>query len=489
MHIEKKEKLYDLVIFGAKGDLTIRKLLPSLYKLEKNEKIFKNTRIIGIGRANWNRIEYFKIVKKALINYLHFPLEKKVWKLFKSRIFFYNLDINENVCFEQLKKILNPTENITIYYLAMPANTFETVCKGLNFFNLNGKNTRIVIEKPIGDSFKSSEIINKKINTYFKESQIFRIDHYLGKETILNLLSLRFANTLFFNNWSNKIIDHIQITVSEEVGIEGRWKYFEKTGQIKDMVQNHLLQILSIIAMSPPKSLNANDIRNEKVKVLQSLRLINRQNILKNTVLGQYSFGMINGKKIKSYLNEEGIKKNSCTETFVAIRTKIDNFRWKGVSFYLRTGKRLPKKCSKIVIYFKKMPINLFNHSCINIPQNKLTIHLEPNEGIDFQIINKIPGLQPKYLLDTVKLNFNYSKTFSKNSLSDAYERLLLESMTGNQALFVSHKEIKASWKWIDAITKSWLSTNQTPILYKAGTWGPEKESNELINQDNQNWD
>ncbi|WP_343152412.1 glucose-6-phosphate dehydrogenase [Buchnera aphidicola] len=489
MYTNKTTQFYDLVIFGAKGDLTKRKLLPALYKLEKKKKIFKNTRIIGIGRANWNNSEYSKIVKENLLNFLDCSLDENIWKLFKSKLFFYNLDINNTSCFKQLKKILDTDSNITIYYFAMPPNTFEIICKGLGDSHLNNKNTRIVIEKPIGDSLKSAKIINKKISKYFKESQIFRIDHYLGKETTLNLLSLRFANSIFFNNWDNKVIDHVQITVSEKVGIEGRWKYFEKTGQMKDMVQNHLLQLLTIITMSPPNNLEANSIRDEKVKVLNSLRLINNNNVNINTVRGQYSSGIVQGVKVNSYLNEDGVKKNSRTETFVSIRTHIDNSRWEGVPFYLRTGKRLPIKCSKIVIFFKKTPINLFNNSFINIPENKLTIRLEPNEGIDLQIINKIPDLQSEYLLDKVKLNFDYIHTFPKNSLSDAYERLLLESMIGNQSLFVRHDEVEASWKWIDSITNSWSSTNQTPILYKAGTWGPGEISDMIINQDKRYWD
>ncbi|CAL4322337.1 glucose-6-phosphate dehydrogenase [Buchnera aphidicola] len=488
MFINNTTQSYDLVIFGAKGDLTKRKLLPALYKLEKNKKIFKNTRIIGIGRANWNNSEYCKIVKKNLINFLNIPLEQKIWKLFKSKLFFYNLDINNISCFKKLEKILNTNNNITIYYFAMPPNTFEIICQGLGKSYLNNKNTRIVIEKPIGNCFKSAQIINKKISKYFKESQIFRIDHYLGKETTLNLLSLRFANNIFFNNWNNKIIDHIQITVSEKVGIEGRWKYFEKTGQMKDMVQNHLLQLLTIIAMSPPNDLTENSIRDEKVKVLNSLRLINNDNVNINTVRGQYSSGIIDGKKVVSYLNEDGIKENSKTETFVSIRVNIDNNRWKGVPFYLRTGKRLPKKCSKIVIFFKKIPINLFNNAFIDIPQNKLTIRLEPHEGIDLQIVNKVPDLQSEYLLEKVKLNFDYINTFPKNSLSDAYERLLLESILGNQSLFVRHDEVEASWKWIDSITNAWESTNLIPILYKSGTWGPKEISDQIINQDKRYW-
>lgn len=483
----KKKLAYDLVIFGTKGDLARRKLLPSLYKLEKLKKLHKNTKIIGVGRANWDKNKYIKMVKKNLKKFINEKINIIFWKKFCKKLIFCNIDVNYIENFLKLKKILDQKNKITINYLAMPPNTFELICKGLAKAKLNLPSSRIVIEKPIGESLKTSKDINNKVGKYFKESQIFRIDHYLGKETILNLLSLRFSNYLFMNNWSNKNIDHIQITIAENIGIEGRWNYFNKTGQIKDMVQNHLLQILTIITMSIPINLSSDNIRNEKVKILKSLKPINIKNIKKKIVLGQYTKGYINNKLVNSYLKENNLNEKSKTETFVCIKVNIENWKWKGVPFYLRTGKRLPTKYSEIVIFFKKIPINLFKNSCNIIPQNKLIIRLQPNEGIDIKINNKIPGLNSKFYLKEILLTSNYSETFKKIDIPDAYERLLLDSMIGKQTLFVRRDEIEESWKWIDEIIKSLKKTNQKIKNYPAGTWGP-KESIDLIQKDGRNW-
>ncbi|XAJ79872.1 glucose-6-phosphate dehydrogenase [Buchnera aphidicola (Greenidea ficicola)] len=483
----KKKLAYDLVIFGTKGDLARRKLLPSLYKLEKLKKLHKNTKIIGVGRANWDKNTYIKMVKKNLKKFINEEINIIFWKKFCKKLIFCNIDVNYIENFLKLKKILDQKNKITINYLAMPPNTFELICKGLAKAKLNLPSSRIVIEKPIGESLKTSKDINNKVGKYFKESQIFRIDHYLGKETILNLLSLRFSNFLFMNNWSNKNIDHIQITIAENIGIKGRWNYFNKTGQIKDMVQNHLLQILTIITMSIPINLSSDNIRNEKVKILKSLKPINIKNIKKKIVLGQYTKGYIDRKLVNSYLKENNLNETSKTETFVCIKVNIENWKWKGVPFYLRTGKRLPIKYSEIVIFFKKIPINLFKNSCNVIPQNKLIIRLQPNEGIDIKINNKIPGLTSKFNLKEILLTSNYSEEFKKIDIPDAYERLLLDSMIGKQTLFVRRDEIEASWKWIDKIIKSLKKKNQKIKIYPAGTWGP-KESIDLIQRDGRNW-
>lgn len=481
-----QSKPCNLIIFGAKGDLSKRKLLPALYKLEKNKQIHIESKIIGVGRANWSCIEFSNIVYKALIDFMEEKINEKIWINFSKKLNFFNLDVNDTANFINLHKIINYKKRITISYLAVSPHHFKAICQGLASVKLNIFPSRIILEKPLGHSLKSSSEINSEVSKFFEERQIFRIDHYLGKETILNLLTLRFANSFFFNNWDYKTIDHVQITVAEDMGIEGRWEYFDKIGQMRDMVQNHLLQILTIIAMSPPNNLSTDSIRDEKVKVLRALRPINKKNIKENTIRGQYTDGIIDGKKVPGYLEEGNIKKSN-TETFVYIKVNIDNWRWQGVPFYLRSGKRLMKKYSEIVIYFKSPILNLFKNSFIKLPKNKLIIRLQPNEGITIQIINKIPGLEGNYKLKKINLDLYYSKNFNNAYLADAYERLLLESMRGIQSLFVSKDEVEEAWKWIDSIIDIW-SLNKTNIdIYQAGTLGPLKSIN-IIKKDGRCW-
>ncbi|MEZ2697489.1 glucose-6-phosphate dehydrogenase, partial [Hafnia alvei] len=441
----------DLVIFGAKGDLARRKLLPSLYQLEKAGHIHPDTRIIGVGRADWDKDAYTKVVREALDTFLKEKVDEELWTTLSARLDFCNLDVNDTQHFKNLAKMLDQKKRVTINYFAMPPSTFGAICQGLGASGLNKDPSRIVMEKPLGTDLESSRAINNQVAEFFDESQVYRIDHYLGKETVLNLLALRFANSLFANNWDNSMIDSVQITVAEEVGIEGRWGYFDKAGQMRDMIQNHLLQILTMIAMSPPADLSTDRIRDEKVKVLRSLRRINHSNVRDTTVRGQYTAGFVQGKKVPGYLEEEGANKTSNTETFVSIRVDIDNWRWAGVPFYLRTGKRLPSKCSEVVIYFKNPPLNLFSDSYQELPQNKLTIRLQPDEGVQIDILNKVPGLEHKHRLQTTKLDLSFSDTFHQEHLADAYERLLLETMRGIQALFVRRDEVEEAWKWVDS--------------------------------------
>ncbi|QCO70878.1 glucose-6-phosphate dehydrogenase [Buchnera aphidicola] len=478
----------DLVIFGAKGDLTKRKLLPALYKLEKSKKIHEHTRIIATGRADWNTQKYIKIVQKEITHFLNEEINNFVWKKLSSRIFFCNIDVYKSSDFFRLKDILNEKKNIIIYYCAVPPNTLDSIFIGLGNANLNLISSRIVLEKPLGICLKTSKKINNQLSKYFLESQIFRIDHYLGKESILNLLALRFANSFFSCNWNNKTIDHIQITVSEEVGIEDRWNYFDTMGQMRDMVQNHLLQILTILTMDEPKDITSESIRHEKVKILRALNPIDISNINKNTVRGQYCSGFIKGKKVPSYSEENGANKNSQTETFIAIKVNLNNNKWSGVPFYLRTGKRLAHKYSEIVVFFKKNPINLFKSSKLELLQNKLIIRLEPNTNIKFDFIHKIPGLEQEYKLENSQMKSNdFYQKYSQNVI-DAYERLLFESMRGIQSLFVCRDEVEEAWKWIDPIIEGWENTkNNPPQLYMSGTWGP-KNSDLLLAHDNRYW-
>lgn len=477
----------DLVIFGTKGDLARRKLLPSLYQLEKACQLHPQTRIIGVGRADWDKAAYARVVREALDTFMTEKPDESLWQSLSERLEFCNLDVNDTPGFARLGAMLDEKQRITINYFAMPPGTFAAICQGLAAANLNTAAARVVMEKPLGTSLETSCEINDQVGRYFSEKQVYRIDHYLGKETVLNLLGLRFANALFVNNWDNRTIDHVEITVAEEVGIEGRWGYFDQIGQMKDMIQSHLLQILCMIAMSPPSDLQADSIRDEKVKVLRSLRRIDSSNVREKTVRGQYTAGFAQGKKVPGYLEEKGANPVSHTETFIAIRVDIDNWRWAGVPFYLRTGKRLPTKCSEVVVYFKRPGLNLFRESWQELPQNKLTIRLQPDEGVDIQILNKVPGLDHKHRLQTTKLDLSYSQTFNQTHLADAYERLLLETMRGMQALFVRRDEVEEAWKWVDSITSAWEADNDPPKPYQSGTWGPVA-SVAMITRDGYSW-
>lgn len=471
----------DLVIFGAKGDLARRKLLPSLYQLEKSACIHPDTRIIGVARASWNKKAYTEAMKSSLSIFMQDNLDDKIWAALSARFDFCNLDVNDSKSFLKLACMLDQKHNTTINYFAVPPSIFGAICQGLGRAKLNHEPTRLVIEKPLGTDLKSCCLINEQIAEYFNESQVYRIDHYLGKETVLNLLALRFANSLFAANWDNRTIDAVQITVAEEVGIEGRWGYFDQTGQMRDMVQNHLLQILTMIAMPPPVDLSADRIRDEKVKVLRSLRRIDQSNIHETTVRGQYTSGFVQGKKVPGYLEEEGANKSSKTETFVSIRVNIDNWQWAGVPFYIHTGKRMSIKCSEVVVYFKKPPLNLFSGGCHKLPQNKLTIRLQPDEGLAIEVLNKVPGLDHEHSLQSTKLNLKFSEIFNQTYVADAYERLLLESMRGIQALFVRRDEVEEAWKWVDTIINAWQALKETPEPYQAGTWGPRGVRTSII--------
>ena len=475
----------NLVIFGAKGDLTRRKLLPSLYKLEKYGKLPKETKILGVGRADWDHTAYTNVAREALITFMSEPLDEEVWQKFSQRLNFHKLDVNDTSAFDGLKRKLNHTYPI-IFYFAMHPASFGTICQGLAKAGLNQAKNRIVMEKPLGTDLQSSREINDSVAEFFNESQVYRIDHYLGKESVLNLLALRFANTFFASFWDRNFIDHVEITVAEQVGIEGRWGYFDKAGQMRDMVQNHLLQILTMIAMAPPADLKDDSIRTEKIAVLNALRPIDQSNIHEKVVRGQYAAGFINGINVPGYLEEDGSNKESNTETFVAIRVDIDNWRWAGVPFYLRTGKRLTSKCSEVVVYFKSLPLNLFSQSFPELPQNKLTIRLQPEDGMDIEILNKVPGLDSTHNLQTTKLDLSINEAYHQRS-ADAYERLLLEVMRGRQALFVHRDEVEAAWKWVDSIINAWDAYKESPKIYQAGTWGPVA-SVALITKDGHSW-
>ncbi|WP_206485806.1 glucose-6-phosphate dehydrogenase [Thalassotalea sp. G2M2-11] len=477
----------EFVIFGALGDLSRRKLLPALYQLDHVGLLHQESRIVAVARQDLPLTELIALVEENLTNFVKEGLDKETLARFLSRLVYQQLDFKDLAAYSKLADTLAEGHQTRVFYYSTPPAIYGDMSDGLHAAGLITDDVRVVMEKPIGHSLESSKVINDQVSKHFKENQIYRIDHYLGKETVLNLLVLRFANSLLTNNWDRNSIDHIQITVAESVGIEGRWGFYDDAGQMRDMVQNHLLQILSLLAMEPPADLSAESIRAEKLKAVKALVPIDRSNVKEKTVRGQYADGFLNGSAVPGYLNEDGAKANSNTETFVAIKAEIDNWRWKGVPFYLRTGKRMPAKHSEIVVHFKEQPHNIFKDSYADLPANKLTIRLQPDEGVELQMMNKIPGIANQMNLHENKLDLSFSDTYDNQRVVDAYERLMLEVINGNQSLFVSRDEVEAAWQWADSIIEAWQATNEPPKSYPAGSWGPVS-SIALIARDDRQW-
>ena len=488
MKVKEIYKPCDLIIYGALGDLSRRKLLVSLYRLEESDLIEPDTRIIGVDRNVEDNSGFVEIVQQSLQKFLAKEINDKVWERFAARFSYLKIDLTQPEQYRQLNKIIDSNARVMVNYFAVWPTLFKNICQGLDQSGILTEESRMVMEKPLGHDLKSSQEINAEVAKVFRENQVFRIDHYLGKETVLNLLALRFANSIFTTNWDHNTIDHIQITVAESVGIEGRWDYFDKTGQLRDMLQNHLLQILTFIAMEPPVNLEAQSIHNEKIKILKALRPITLENAAEKTVCGQYSSGFLNGSAVPGYLNEEGANKQSTTESFVALRVDIDNWRWANVPFYLRTGKRLSYKRTEIVVYFKQLPHNIFKDSFETLPPNKLTIHLQPKEGVEIEMLNKIPGIDGSIKLQKTKLDLSFLKAYNKSQIFGGYERLVLEAMRGNSTLFISRDEIEQAWIWIDSIQDAWKHINKAPAPYPAGSWGPES-ADLLLSRDSRTWE
>lgn len=473
--LEKADSKYpcDFILFGTLGDLSCRKLLPALYHLEGAQLLHPDTHIIGCAREALSLVAYLNLIKRKVQSFLPDVLDEEVWQRLIARISYCQLDLVNSNEYQKLSDYVNPSERVVISYFAIPPVLYAQTCQGLSLLGLTKQPSRVVLEKPIGQDLESSQAINNEVARYFAEDQIYRIDHYLGKETVLNLLVLRFANSIFSSNWDHRVIDKVEITLAEEIGVERRWDYYDKSGQVRDMLQNHVLQILALVAMDPPLSLASEDIRSEKLKVLKSLRPINETNVCTHTIRAQYVASSLPGKDIPGYLEEEGANPDSDTETFVAIKAYIDNWRWSGVPFYLLTGKRLAKKQSEVVIYFKHQPYNIFHQFKEKLPPNQLIIRLQPDEGLETHIMSKVPGLGEGMALQESKLDLNFSVSSETPRIIDAYERLLLEVMLGNQYLFVSREEIEQAWKWIDGIKTSW-DRNGSPLhTYSCGSWGP----------------
>lgn len=488
MQTQDSFKPCDLVIYGALGDLSTRKLIASLYRLEKAGLIEKDTQITGVDLHKKTHAEFIDIAQKSLQEFLNEPLETTVWKRLSDRLAYVQIDLTKMDQYQKLKSVVDSEKRDLINYFSVAPFLFKHICQGLAQSGILTKDSKVVMEKPLGHDLKSSQEINDAFAEVFNEDQIYRIDHYLGKETVLNLLALRFANSIFTSNWDHNTIDSIQITVSEEVGIEGRWGYFDHTGQLRDMLQNHLLQILTFIAMEPPVNLEAKSIRREKIKVLEALRPITANNVAERTVRGQYTSGFLNGAAVPGYLEEEDANTDSATESFVAVRVDIDNWRWADVPFYLRTGKRMQSKRTEIVINFKQLPHNIFKDSFQDLPANKLIIHLQQQEGVEIQILNKVPSIDGNIKLQKTKLDLSFSETDKEKPVFGGYERLMLEAMRSNPTLFLSREEIEQAWTWVDSIQDAWAHQNESPKPYPAGSWGPVA-SVALLARDGRAWE
>ncbi len=456
-----------LLLFGATGDLAQRMLLPSLCALHADKLVADDLQIIGTARQVFDDAGFRNFAREALEKFL--PAERRgSMATFLNRLHYQPLDANDAAGFDALAAKVGSTDNGLAIFLSTAPSLFEPTIAGLVASGLAGDKVRIGLEKPLGTDLNSSCQINDAVARAFPEDRTFRIDHYLGKETVQNLLALRFANILFEPLWNAAHIDHVQITVAETVGLEGRVGFYDGAGALRDMVQNHMLQLLALVAMEPPASFDATSVRDEKVKVLRSLRRIAPD----ETVTGQYRAGAISGQAVPGYDAELG--KPSDTETFVAIKAHLDNWRWKGVPFYLRTGKRMPARKTEIVVQFRSVPHSIFAGKGARTEPNRLVIGIQPEENISLSLMAKLPGLDREGIrLRSVPLDIRMPDAFAGPTRRIAYERLLLDLIEGDQTLFVRRDEVEAQWDWIDAIRTSWTEHGVTPKNYTAGSWGP----------------
>ncbi|GLQ30525.1 glucose-6-phosphate 1-dehydrogenase [Litoribrevibacter albus] len=477
---------FELILFGAAGDLSLRKLIPSLYCLHLDQRIHPEGRIIAVARRNYEREDFLKVVKKALIKHLNVDLfDEETWNSFAKRLSYAQMDITDPASYDTtLKHYLNRPDTPKVFYLATHSDMYGVICQHLYSHQMLRGEARVVLEKPIGMDYQSAVEVCKEVDKYCNEEQIYRIDHYLGKETVQNLLALRFANSIFEHQWNQRYIDHIQITIAETLGVEQRAGFYEAAGAMRDMMQNHLLQLLCMVAMEPPAQLNAESIRDEKVKVLKALKPITGELINANVVRGQYQEGSLNGQPTPAYREEPGVNPHSDTETFVSMKVEIDNWRWAGTPFYLRTGKRLPDRACEIVIQFKEVPHSVFELQHPASMANKLIFRLQPDDGIKLQLCEKRVGKGMSVKPVLLNLTAEHAR---KDRVPDAYERLLSDAIEGNPTLFLREDELLTAWQWIDPILKAWEHSGSRPEFYHGGIWGPAA-STLLLARDGRLW-
>lgn len=484
-----------LVIFGASGDLTQRKLIPALYSLAHDGLLPAGQTIIGFARPEYTDEAFRMAMREACDKHARTkPVEDAIWENFAKGLFYVQGEFGDAAAYERLRKKLEETDRTRgtggrrLYYFAVPPQFFPTICEILGKQGMvtdperGGPYTRVIIEKPFGHNLETARELNRIAVTTFRERQVFRIDHYLGKETVQNLLVLRFGNGIFEPFWNRQYIDHVQFTVAESIGVEKRGSYFETAGITRDIIQNHMLQLVSLVAMEPPVEFEANAVRDEKVKVLRALREFPQGREEQFAVRGQYTDGSVLGQTVAAYRKEPNVDPNSKVETFAAMKVFIDNWRWADVPFYIRAGKRLPKRVTDISIIFRPAPYPLFSR--VKPPSNVLAIRIQPDEGISLKFDSKLPG--PTVRTAPVTMEFRYATSFGAEP-PEAYERLLLETMLGDSTLFARRDEVETAWAWLDPLLKCWSDDPRGPDLYAAGTWGPEA-AERLIERDGRRW-
>ena len=492
----KRPENHILVIFGASGDLTYGKLIPAVYDLHKQNLLPEKFAVLGVSRTEFSDEKFREKMKDGIKKHSNYKDDEgKIVDDFLKQISYITLDTQNNDDFKKLKEHLEKLEtklktngNI-IYYLSTPPSLYGVIPTLLGKVGLNNKTDgnwkKLIVEKPFGYDLKSAIELNKKLSKHFKEEQIYRIDHYLGKETVQNVLVTRFSNGIFEPLWNRNYVHHVEITSVENIGIENRGGYYESSGALRDMVQNHLLQLTGLIAMEPPSAFDSNSIRNEIVKVFHSLRPFTKEEIVKNAIRGQYGSATIKAEKILGYRDEKGVKPDSRTETYVALKFYIDNWRWGGVPFYIRTGKRLPTRVTEVVIHFKPTPHFLFTRQDACNSCNQLVLRIQPDEGVLLKVGMKVPG--QGFNVQNVNLDFHYSD-LSDTYLPTAYERLLHDCMIGDTTLYQRADAVEAAWKFVDPILDAWKNDSKIPIYgYPAGTWGPE-HADDLIEEKEMTW-
>jgi len=483
-----------LVIFGATGDLTHRKLVPALYNLAADGALPPAISVVGFARREKSDEIFRTELREAAQKFSRQAINNELWEGFESTVFYHRSEFDNLAGYKALAMRLDEldlargTRGNRLFYLAASPDQFQVILENLRESGLNqpgaGGWARIIVEKPFGTDLPSARLLNDLVAGAFEEKDTYRIDHYLGKETAQNIMVLRFANSIFEAMWNARYIDHVQITASEPLGVEGRAGYYDKSGALRDMVQNHLLQLLCLTAMEPPTGLEADAIRDEKVKVLRSLRPLVGNDVFRHVVRGQYGAGAINGKRVAAYRDEANVNPESETETYVALEVNVDNWRWAGVPFFVRVGKRLPKGGTEIAVHFKSVPPVLFKATGEAIDDNVLVIRIQPDEGVSLRMSAKMPGSSLR--IEPVKMDFHYGTSFGK-ATPEAYERLLLDAMSGDATLFARRDEVEEAWKFIDAIKAAWATQTEDISFYSAGTWGPT-EADDLIKRHGAAW-
>ncbi|MGB9177674.1 MAG: glucose-6-phosphate dehydrogenase [Pyrinomonadaceae bacterium] len=494
LRLEKIAPPCAVVIFGATGDLTKRKLVPALYSLAQQRLLPPEFAILGTARQQMSDEEFRARMREALDEFEETAVDEAVWQSFASGIFYVQGEFGEAETYQRIKESLEKVEQARgtggnrIYYLATAPQFFGTIAKQLGAAGMSkaaeGKWTRIIVEKPFGHDLESARALNAELASVFREEQVYRIDHYLGKETVQNLLVFRFANSIFEPLWNRQYIDHVQITNAEAIGVEGRGAYYEGAGVARDMIQNHVFQIVALIAMEPPASLGANAVRDEKIKAMQAVRPIPQERVSEFAVRGQYGAGYVLGEKVVGYREEPGVNPESSTETFAALKLYLDNWRWADVPFYIRSGKRLAKRITEIAIQFKDVPHRLFTQTDAPLEPNVLVIRIQPNEGITLRFGAKLPGQMMR--IRWVNMDFRYGSSFGVEP-PEAYERLLLDCMLGDSTLYARRDMTERGWEIVTPILEAWKQPATDFPNYEAGTWGPQA-ADELIERDGRRW-